>query len=210
MIYRLPPLPYEYNALEPFIDALTMEIHHTKHHASYVDNLNKALVGLDNLSAMPLEDILADIRSVPEEVRQQVRNHGGGHLNHSLFWQIMGPGAGGEPTGTLREAIDATFGNYASFKDEFVRTAMTRFGSGWAWLGVDHNGGLEVINTPNQDSPIMLGYRPILGLDLWEHAYYLKYQNRRADYVAAWWNVVQWEKVAEIHHHCMDMVARAR
>ncbi len=209
MIYQLPPLPYAYNALEPYIDALTMEIHHTRHHGGYVSNLNKLLDGQPRFANRPLEEIVADISLLPEEIRQGVRNNGGGHLNHSLLWHSMGPAKGGpntgaspnaaasEPEGILRHAINSTFGDFVKFRDELTRAAMARFGSGWAWLVLDHQGKMEVISTPNQDSPIMLGYRPVLGVDVWEHAYYLKYQNRRADYLAAWWNVVNWDKVAQ-------------
>lgn len=208
MIYQLPPLPYPYNALEPHIDAQTMEIHHTKHHAGYVSNLNKLLEGQAKLADRPLEEIIADISIVPEDIRQGIRNNGGGHLNHSLFWHIMGPDKGGEPGGILGHVIQSTFGDFNRFKEQLTKTAMGRFGSGWAWLCVDRQGQMEVLSTPNQDSPIMLGYRPILGVDVWEHAYYLKYQNRRAEYLAAWWNVVDWHKVAEVFAHCMDMVAK--
>lgn len=207
MRYELPDLPYSYSALEPHIDAKTMEIHHTKHHAGYVSNLNKALEPC-GLSDRPLEELLSDLKLVPEEFRQAVRNHGGGHLNHSLFWRIMAPRAGGEPGGDLIEAIRESFGGFAEFREKFTQAAATRFGSGWAWLGLDGQGRLEILSSPNQDSPLMLGCRPILGLDVWEHAYYLKYQNRRGDYIAAWWNVVNWpvvetlygEVLAEIRH----------
>jgi len=208
MIYQLPPLTYRYDALEPYIDSQTMEIHHTKHHAGYVNNLNKLLEGQAKLAERPLEEILADISIVPEDIRQGIRNNGGGHLNHSLFWHIMGPHSGGEPGGILGHVIQTTFGDFSIFKEQFTAAAMSRFGSGWAWLCVDFKGRMEVISTPNQDSPIMLGYRPIVGVDVWEHAYYLEYQNRRAEYLAAWWNVVNWEKAAEVFSHCMDMVAK--
>ena len=199
MAHELPPLPYDYNALEPHIDARTMEIHHSKHHNAYVAGLNGALEGHDDLADMSVEALLADINRVPEGIRQAVINHGGGQANHSLFWQIMGPGAGGEPTGALADAINATFGSFTAFTEQVTQAGMTRFGSGWAWLVVDDGGNLLVYNTLNQDSPIMQGHTPILGLDVWEHAYYLNYQNRRPDYIAAWWNVVNWEKVAELH-----------
>ena len=199
MAHELPPLPYDYNALEPHIDARTMEIHHSKHHNAYVAGLNGALEGHDDLADMSVEALLADINRVPEGIRQAVINHGGGQANHSLFWQIMGPGAGGEPTGTLADAINATFGSFTAFTEQVTQAGMTRFGSGWAWLVVDDGGNLLVYNTLNQDSPIMQGHTPILGLDVWEHAYYLNYQNRRPDYIAAWWNVVNWDKVAELH-----------
>ena len=209
MIYQLPPLGYDYSALEPFIDTQTMEIHHSKHHGGYVSNLNKLLEDQPKYANRPLEEIVSDISMLPEDIRQGVRNNGGGHLNHSLFWHIMAPSKGGEPDGILRHAINSTFGDFHHFKEEIVKAAMARFGSGWAWLAIDSQGRMEVISTPNQDSPIMLGYRPVLGVDLWEHAYYLKYQNRRSDYLAAWWNVVAWDKVAELYSHCLDMVARA-
>lgn len=199
MAHELPPLPYDYNALEPHIDARTMEIHHTKHHNAYVTNLNGALEGQAALAAKSLDALLGDIASVPETIRQAVINNGGGHANHILFWQIMGPGKGGEPTGALAEAITATFGGFAQLQERITQAGMTRFGSGWAWLVLDGGGNLLVYSTPNQDSPFMQGHTPILGLDVWEHAYYLNYQNRRADYIAAWWNVVNWEKVAELY-----------
>lgn len=196
MPHTLPPLPYAYDALEPYIDALTMEIHHTKHHATYVNNLNAALDKHPELHEVPLEVLLRNLESVPEDIRVAVRNNGGGHANHSLFWTVMKSGGGGEPTGELAEAIQATFGSFAAFKEKFSQAAATRFGSGWAWLVVNAFGKLEVYSTPNQDSPLMEGKTPILGLDVWEHAYYLKYQNRRPDYIAAWWNVVNWDEVA--------------
>ncbi len=199
MAHELPPLPYDYNALEPHIDARTMEIHHSKHHNAYVAGLNGALEGHDDLADMSVEALLADINRVPEGIRQAVINHGGGQANHSLFWQIMGPGAGGEPTGALADAINATFGSFTAFTEQLTQAGMTRFGSGWAWLVVDDGGNLLVYNTLNQDSPIMQGHTPILGLDVWEHAYYLNYQSRRPDYIAALWNVVNWDKVAELH-----------
>ena len=199
MAHELPPLPYDYNALEPHIDARTMEIHHSKHHNAYVAGLNGALEGHDDLADMSVEALLADINRVPEGIRQAVINHGGGQANHTLFWQIMGPGAGGEPTGALADAINATFESFTAFTEQVTKAGMTRFGSGWAWLVVDGGGNLLVYNTLNQDSPIMQGHTPILGLDVWEHAYYLNYQNRRPDYIAAWWNVVNWDKVAELH-----------
>lgn len=209
MTYQLPALAYPYDALEPHIDTRTMEIHYNRHHANYVNSLNRLLEGQAKLADKPLEEIISDISIVPEDIRQGVRNHGGGHLNHSLYWHTMGPGRGGEPDGILRHAIVSSFGDFTRFKDDFVKAAMSRFGSGWAWLCLDYRGHCEIITTPNQDSPIMLGYRPVVGVDLWEHAYYLKYQDRKADYLAAWWNVVNWEKVAEVYSHCVDMVARA-
>jgi Fe-Mn family superoxide dismutase len=196
MPFSLPPLPYPYDALEPYIDKLTMEIHHTKHHAGYVNNLNKALESAPELANKSLEELLANnCAIVPEKIRTAVRNHGGGHINHSLFWEIMGPKAGGEPRGKLAEAINQTFGSFEKFKEQFTEAALGRFGSGWAWLVLTPDKKLEVYSTANQDSPLMEGNIPILGLDVWEHAYYLKYQYRRADYVQAWWNVVNWAAV---------------
>ncbi len=195
MKHKLPKLPYAYDALEPYIDARTMEIHHTKHHQGYVDKLNAALEKFPNLQETPLEQLLGNLDNVPPEIRTAVRNQGGGHWNHSLFWKIMGPKAGGEPSGALAEAIAKRFGNFAAFKEQFSASAAGIFGSGWAWL-VSKDGGLEIMATPNQDNPIMQGIKPILGLDVWEHAYYLKYQNKRPDYIAAWWNVVNWEEIA--------------
>jgi Fe-Mn family superoxide dismutase len=196
MAYTLPPLPYAYNALEPHIDARTMEIHHTKHHQAYITNANKALEPHAALAALPAEELIKDLAKVPEEIRTVVRNNAGGHANHSLFWTVMAPNAGGEPTGELAAAIDAAFGGLAPFKEKFAAAATTRFGSGWAWLVVNDGGQLEVTSTPNQDNPLMEGKSPILGLDVWEHAYYLNYQNRRPDYIAAFWNVVNWPEVA--------------
>lgn len=195
--FSLPELPYAYDALEPHIDARTMEIHHQKHHAAYVNNLNKALEKHPDLQGKSLEDLLRGIDSVPEDIRTAVRNNGGGHANHSLFWEIMGPDAGGEPTGGVGEAIRAAFGDFGSFRDRVVAAAAGRFGSGWAWLVVGDGGSVEVLDLPNQDSPLMQGRTPIVGVDVWEHAYYLKYQNRRPDYVQAWWNVVNWAAVEE-------------
>jgi len=194
--HELPPLPYPFDALEPYIDARTMEIHHGKHHATYVNNLNKALEAHPDLQRLPLEQLLADLNRVPESIRTAVRNNGGGHWNHSLFWQIMKKGGGGEPRGDLADAIQRTFGSFAEFKSKFSAAALNRFGSGWAWLFLK-DGKLVVDSTPNQDNPIMEGGQPIMGLDVWEHAYYLKYQNRRADYIEAWWNVVNWDAIAE-------------
>jgi Fe-Mn family superoxide dismutase len=197
MAHELPALPYAHNALEPHIDARTMEIHHGKHHQGYVNNLNKALEGQKNLQSKGVEELLQDLEAIPESIRTAVRNNGGGHANHSLFWPCMSPNGGGEPSGELAEAIKAAFGSFASFKEQFSAAAATRFGSGWAWLCLDKSGGLVVMSTPNQDSPLSQGLQPILGLDVWEHAYYLHYQNRRPDYIAAWWNVVNWEQVAK-------------
>jgi Fe-Mn family superoxide dismutase len=196
MAHTLPPLPYDYGALEPHIDARTMEIHHTKHHQGYVSNLNAALEKAPNLQGKSLEELLGNLDAVPESVRTAVRNNGGGHWNHSMFWQLMGPNVGSEPTGALADAIKSTFGGFDQFKEKFAAAAVARFGSGWAWLIADGN-SLSIESTPNQDTPVMQGKRPILGLDVWEHAYYLKYQNRRADYIGAWWQVVNWDAVAE-------------
>jgi len=196
MIYQLPDLPYAYDALEPHIDARTMEIHHTKHHAGYVGKLNAALEGRD-LHYDSIDDLMADIGTLPEEIRTTVRNNGGGHANHSFFWTIMRKGGGGVPRWDLAEAIDRDLGGFDRFQDTFTTTAMNRFGSGWAWLSLNADGKLLVGSTPNQDSPRMHKFIPVLGLDLWEHAYYLKYQNRRADYVDAFWNVIDWEAVTQ-------------
>ena len=192
--YELPALPYAYDALEPHIDAKTMEIHHTKHHQTYVDKLNAALEGHDDLSNQSVEDLMRNFDKVPEDIKGPVRNHGGGHANHSLFWTVMGPGGGGEPDGAVADAINEAFGDFNAFKEKFNAAATNQFGSGWAWLVVD-GGKLDVISLPNQNSPLAEGKEPILGLDVWEHAYYLKYQNRRPDYIAAWWNVVNWDEV---------------
>ncbi len=194
MAYTLPPLPYPADALEAAIDRMTMEIHHDRHHKAYVDNLNAALQGQDALAAKPIEQLLRDIKSVPESIRQKVINNGGGHANHTMFWEIMGPKGGGDPTGPLADAIKASFGDFAGFKAKIKESAVGRFGSGWAWL-VLADGKLDVISTPNQDSPYMNGQTPILGVDVWEHAYYLRYQNKRPDYVDAWWKVVNWNAV---------------
>ncbi|BCW94125.1 MAG: superoxide dismutase [Acidobacteriota bacterium] len=196
-VHQLPPLPYAYDALEPYIDTQTMQIHHTKHHQAYVDNLNKAVTG-SPVESWSLEELIAKLSQVPEAIRTAVRNHGGGHLNHSLFWQMMAPNAGGTPQGELAQAIANAFGSFESFKEKFTAAAMGRFGSGWAWLVVKPSGALDVYSTANQDSPLTDGDRPILGVDVWEHAYYLKYQNRRNEYVQAWWNVVNWNFVSEL------------
>lgn len=196
MAHTLPALPYAYDALEPHIDARTMEIHHTKHHQGYVNKLNAALEGHGDLESKSLKELLMGINSIPESIRTALRNNGGGHANHSLFWNVMSPDGGGEPAGDLGDALKAEFGTFSDFRDTFSSAAGGRFGSGWAWLVVD-GGSLKVYSTANQDSPFMDGYTPILGLDVWEHAYYLHYQNRRPDYVAAWWNVVNWAKVGE-------------
>ncbi|MFJ7746189.1 superoxide dismutase SodA [Peribacillus sp. NPDC097295] len=196
MAFELPQLPYAYDALEPHIDKETMNIHHTKHHNTYVTNLNKALEGNEELLSKSVEEIVANLDAVPEAVRTAVRNNGGGHANHSLFWEILSPNGGGQPTGELADAITSKFGSFDSFKEEFAKAATTRFGSGWAWLAVN-NGELEVTSTPNQDNPLSEGKTPILGLDVWEHAYYLNYQNRRPEYINSFWNVVNWDEVAK-------------
>ena len=195
MAYSVPDLSYAFDALEPHIDARTMEIHHDKHHAAYVSKVNAALEGHDDLAAKSIEDLVSDLASVPEGIRGAVRNNGGGHANHSLFWTVMSPNGGGAPTGDLSAAINAACGSFDGFKEKFANAGATRFGSGWAWLSVD-GGGLVVESTPNQDTPLMEGRTPILGLDVWEHAYYLNYQNRRPDYISAFWSVVNWEEVA--------------
>lgn len=196
MSHTLPALPYAYDALEPHIDAKTMEIHHSRHHQTYVTNLNAALADLPELAALPLEALLARIDSLPAQVQGAVRNHGGGHANHSLFWQVMSPQGGGEPDGELAAAIERDLGGLEAFKQAFTQAALSRFGSGWAWLVVDGRGKLQVVSSANRDSPLMEGLTPILGLDVWEHAYYLKYQNKRPDYIAAFYNVIDWDEVA--------------
>lgn len=196
MAYQLPELPYAYDALEPHIDKETMNIHHTKHHNAYVTNLNNALEGHEELSKKSIEELISDMDAIPENIRGAVRNNGGGHANHALFWQLLSADGGGNPSGALAEAIDSKFGSFDAFKEKFAAAGATRFGSGWAWL-VLNNGELEVMSTPNQDSPVMEGKTPLLGLDVWEHAYYLNYQNRRPDYIAAFWNVVNWDEVAK-------------
>ncbi len=193
--YTLPPLPYDYGALEPHIDAKTMEIHHGKHHQAYINNLNAALKDHPDHQGKTIEALISDLNAVPDAIRAAVRNNGGGHANHSLFWQLMKPAGGGEPTGAIAQAITSELGGFAAFKEAFAKAATTRFGSGWAWLVLGNEGKLGVTSTPNQDSPIMDGLTPLLGLDVWEHAYYLKYQNRRPDYIAAWWNTVNWDEV---------------
>ncbi|HTS63796.1 MAG TPA: superoxide dismutase [Candidatus Acidoferrales bacterium] len=197
MPFTLPPLPYAPNALEPHIDSMTMEIHHGKHHGAYVTNLNKALESAPNLANKSVEELLANnCAIVPENIRTAVRNNGGGHMNHSMFWKIMGPAAGGSPVGHVAQAINAAFGSFDAFKEKFNAAGMGRFGSGWAWL-IKTSGGLEIISTANQDNPIMEGKNAVMGCDVWEHAYYLKYQNRRADYLGAWWNVVNWKEIED-------------
>jgi Fe-Mn family superoxide dismutase len=193
--YELPPLPYDYNALEPYIDEMTMSIHHGKHHQGYVNNLNKALEGHDDLAAMSVEDLLRNIEKVPEDIRQTVINNGGGHANHSLFWTVMTANSDKTPHGELTEAIHLRYSSFDDFRAQFEKAANTRFGSGWAWLVVDKYGALQVYSTANQDSPLMQGHTPILGIDVWEHAYYLKYQNRRAEYVSNFFNIINWQEV---------------
>jgi Fe-Mn family superoxide dismutase len=203
MAYELPKLPYDYNALEPHIDARTMEIHHTKHHQAYITNLNNAIKGKADLEKKSVQDLIGDLNSVPEDIRTAVRNNGGGHANHSFFWKIMGPKAGGEPKGKLADDIKSTFGGFDQFKEKFADAGVKRFGSGWAWLIKNKSGKPEIVSTANQDSPLMgkaiagAEGTPILGVDVWEHAYYLNYQNRRPDYLKAWWNVVNWDAVAK-------------
>jgi len=196
MAYELPELPYAYDALEPHIDKETMNIHHTKHHNTYVTNLNNAVAGKAEFENKSVEELIANLDALPEDIKTAVRNNGGGHANHSLFWQLLSPNGGGTPTGELAEAIEAKFGSFDAFKEEFAKAATTRFGSGWAWLSLA-NGELEVSSTANQDSPIMEGKTPLLGLDVWEHAYYLNYQNRRPDYISSFWNVVNWDEVSK-------------
>jgi Fe-Mn family superoxide dismutase len=198
MAHQLPPLPYDFAALEPHIDAQTMQIHHGKHHQAYVNNLNAALEKHPELQNKSVEDLIRSLSSVPEDIRTAVRNNGGGHANHSMFWKLMAPGAGGAPSGAVADAIKAAFGSFDAFKEQFAKAAVGRFGSGWAWL-IDGGGKLSIESTANQDSPLMEGKKAILGLDVWEHAYYLKYQNRRPDYIGAWWNVVNWAEVARLY-----------
>ena len=195
MAFELPPLPYDYSALEPYIDTQTMQLHHDKHHQAYITNLNNALQGQSQLASFSAEDLLRRINEVPESIRIAVRNNGGGHVNHTMFWQIMKPSGGGEPTGDLASAIQQAFGSFDQFKAAFNDAGLKRFGSGWAWLVLNPHGQLQVISTANQDSPLMDGLYPVMGNDVWEHAYYLKYQNRRGDYLNAWWNVVNWDEI---------------
>jgi Fe-Mn family superoxide dismutase len=194
MAFTLPPLPYDFAALEPHIDAKTMEIHHGKHHQTYVNNLNAAIEKAPDLANKSLDDLMRNVNSLPEAVRTAIRNNGGGHWNHSMFWQLMAPKAGGEPGGNLGAAIKGAFGDFAKFREQFSAAGVGRFGSGWAWL-INTGGKLSITSTPNQDNPLMEGQKAIMGLDVWEHAYYLKYQNRRPDYISAWWNVVNWKEV---------------
>lgn len=197
MAHELPPLPYANNALEPYIDERTMQIHHDLHHGGYVKNLNAALEGHADLQKLSIEELLKKLNSVPESIRAAARNNGGGHYNHTIFWNIMAAKAGGQPKGALAEALNSTFGSFDNFKETFTKAATTRFGSGWAWLVKNSKGGLEVLSTANQDNPISEGKFPVMGLDVWEHAYYLKYQNRRPEYIGNWWNVVNWDAVAK-------------
>jgi len=196
MAFELPKLPYAVDALEPYIDAQTMSIHHTKHHQAYITNLNAAIEKHPELAEKSLEDLLSDLNAVPEDIRVAVRNHGGGTWNHNMFWEIMGPKTGGAPSGAVAQALESAFGSFDAFKSEFEKAATTRFGSGWAWL-VKKGDGLAVVSTANQDTPLSEGLTPVMGIDVWEHAYYLKYQNRRPEYISNWWNVVNWEAVAE-------------
>jgi superoxide dismutase, Fe-Mn family len=196
MAFEVPPLPYAYDALEPHIDEQTMHLHHDKHHQAYVDNLNKAMADAADLQGKPIEDILRDVKKIPEKVRTAIVNNGGGHVNHTMFWVNMSPKGGGEPKGDLAKAIDSAFGSFAKFQEQLADAAAKRFGSGWAWL-VAEKGKLSIVSTANQETPISSGQTPIVGVDVWEHAYYLKYQNKRADYVKAWWNVVNWSDAAD-------------
>lgn len=199
MKFLLPELKYSYDALEPHIDQLTMETHHSKHHQAYVDNLNKALEGHEKFQEMKIEDILKSLDDLPENIRTAVRNNGGGHFNHTLFWDMMSANGGGKPDGELAKKIDEDLGGFDKFKEDFKKAALGQFGSGWAWLVLD-NGKLAIVSTPNQDNPISQGKKPLLGIDVWEHAYYLKYKNKRADYIDSWWNVVDWKKIEEIYN----------
>lgn len=197
MSHTLPDLPYAYDALEPYVDKQTMEIHHQKHHAAYIAKLNAALESHPDLQEKSVEELLKDLSSLPENIQTAVRNNGGGHYNHTIFWNIMGPNAGGDPVGDLASAIDNKFGSFDAFKDEFAGAAVNRFGSGWAWLVLDSSSNLSVMSSPNQDNPVSEGFKPLMGLDVWEHAYYLKYQNRRPEYIENWWNVINWRVIAE-------------
>ena len=195
MAFALPPLPYDFSALEPHIDAQTMEIHHDRHHQAYINNLNAAIEKHPELGSKSIEELLSDLAAIPEDIRTVVRNNGGGHYNHSMFWEIMGPGAGGEPTGAVGAAISSAFGDYATFKETLTKAAVGQFGSGWGWLVKDASGKLSIFGRPNQDTPLSEGLTPVLGVDVWEHASYLKYQNKRPDYVTAWFNTINWEAV---------------
>jgi Fe-Mn family superoxide dismutase len=204
MAFELAPLPYAYDALEPFIDATTMQLHHDKHHAAYVNNLNAAIEKHDDLQSQSIEDLIVNLDRVPEEIRTTVRNNAGGHINHTMFWRIMGPNGGGTPTGDLAKVINDTFGGFDAFKKQFNEAGTKRFGSGWVWLVRNNQGNLQIISTPNQDSPLSEGHFPIMGNDVWEHAYYLKYQNRRPEYLEAWWNVVNWEEINRRYAEAMS------
>ena len=208
MAYTLPKLNYAFNALEPHIDARTMEVHYTKHHQAYIDNLNKALKNKPELENKSIEDLISDLYGVPEDIRQIVRNNGGGHANHSFFWKVIGPKSGGEPRSEVAEGINKNFGSFDMFKEKFTQAALGRFGSGWTWLSMAKDGKLEISSTVNQDSPIMEGKTPLLGIDVWEHAYYLHYQNRRPDYIAAFWNVVNWKAVEHNMENCLPVALR--
>jgi len=197
MAFALPPLPYDFSALEPHIDALTMEIHHDRHHQAYINNVNAAIEKHPELGSKSIEELLSDLNAIPEDIRTVVRNNGGGHYNHSMFWEIMGPGGGGEPTGAVGAAISSAFGDYATFKETLTKAAVGQFGSGWGWLVKDASGKLSIFGRPNQDTPLSEGLTPVLGVDVWEHAYYLKYQNRRPDYLKAVWNVINWDAVGK-------------
>jgi Fe-Mn family superoxide dismutase len=210
MAFTLPPLPYDYKALEPHIDEQTMRIHHDKHHGTYVTNLNAALEPHADLQKKSVEELVANIDALPEAIRTPVRNNGGGHVNHTFFWEIMTPGGSKEPSGSLADAIGKTFGGFTQFKEQFAKACAGRFGSGWAWLTLDRSGTLAIESTANQDSPLMSGKIPVLGCDVWEHAYYLKYQNRRPDYVAAWWNVVNWSEVGKRYEQVARRYETAR
>lgn len=200
MSFKLPELDYAYDALEPFIDKETMIIHHTKHHQAYIDNLNKALEGKDKYESMSIKELISSLNELPEEIKTAVRNNGGGHFNHKLFWKIMSPNGGGKPIGGLAKKIDEDLDGFEKFKDDFKKSALGRFGSGWAWLVLNKEGKLQIVSTPNQDNPLSEGLIPLLGIDVWEHAYYLKYQNKRADYIDSWWNIIDWNKVEEIYN----------
>lgn len=203
MKHELPQLKYDYNALEPYVDGLTMTIHHTKHHQTYINNLNAALEKYPEFADKDVKELLTNLDALPEDIKQPVINNGGGHYNHSLFWNMMTPNGSGKPSGNLEEAINKKFGSFENFKDVFAKAAATRFGSGWAWLVVNSQGELEVMSTPNQNNPISEGLIPVLGLDVWEHAYYLKYQNKRPDYVTNWWNVVNWDEVNRLYNEAI-------
>lgn len=210
MAYELPPLPYDYNALEPNIDEQTMRLHHDKHHQAYVNNLNNALQGQTQFENMPIEVLVLNINQIPENIRTAVRNNGGGHSNHSMYWTIMAPNGGGEPTGPVADAIKQTFGSFDQFKQQFNDAGAKRFGSGWAWLVMDKNGQLKITSTANQDSPLMEGEYPVMGNDVWEHAYYLKYQNRRPEYLNAWWNTVNWNEVNNRYQQAQQWVQQQK